>query len=166
MTRHPRRLGQTPADVVRAHDLDVSVVEIVALEDTPEPVRPWARIYLALQLELAPYGVQTGHVLADARHGALVAALTDLGHRQADVLRKFWEPIVGDLVVTWPVLDADAVEVDAVRAAIEQLLELRTEIRRQLTAAREEAESAARRAALLEGVHDAAHGHPHPVNPS
>jgi hypothetical protein len=148
---------QIASALAAEHAVDLAVVAEYADDpDTPEPVRPWARLFLAVQAELAPRGVQTGTILADARHAALVAALVDLGAQQGEWIAvarglepgpRFWSDD------PWPVLDGQEVELVAVRSAVVTLLEIRAEIHRLDAAAREEHERAATRARLLEGIH-------------
>lgn len=147
----------TPAELADLHRVDLAAVADYPDDpDTPEPVRPWARLFLAVQAELAPRGVQTGTILADARHAALVAALVDLGTRQAR-----WIALDRGLGLVdprpaseqWPTLDGEEVELEAVRSAVVTVLEIRAEIHRLDAAAREENERSAARARLLEGIH-------------
>lgn len=148
-----------PLALAREHEIDLDTIPDDVVADAPEPVRPWARLLLALAERLAPYGVSHGAILADTRHGALTRALVDLGRRQENALRNLARedarPAVLASEITfagWPTLDPDTVELDATRAAVDNLLAVMHELDRLRTeAARVEAERAFR-ASLLDGV--------------
>lgn len=158
-------IGPRNADDV-ALDYAIDLTPLAALPDdpdTPEALRPWTRLFLALQLELEPRGVTTGPILADARYTTLTRALVALGIRQAAWLhdpshRDPRFPPRGE----WPTLDADETEVDAVRGALETLLGVRQQIA-ELDEQRAEQQAAdLRRALLLDGVRPQHNGHGHP----
>lgn len=132
MSDRPTVATETARVETAALRYGLTLPEIPFADDTPDIVRPAACLFAALVAKVVPYGIDPMPLLADARHGATLAALERSTAAIAEAL-TYPSPLgpEGKLVEAARI-DAGLVELDALRRVEGELVNLAREVEREV----------------------------------